>query len=347
MSLSAQPNSSALMPIDEFTEWWSNDKKTPYKYLRRRTILRIIWNKINASGYFKHLILREDFSDDCTYARRLLNYLSSTKPKEDDCHYENFYDLLKGVLDPLDKDVMPSPKEFINFAKTLLILNESRFDNEGGILSRAAIELKINPNYWCQLVVIKYTEKDLKEYGFTSTELAEKLKEFWIKKGSADCGVMITSAGQFFTYMINSLEFFACREAGDTPLVFVRDQDKIEEILTKVYKKVEWLADNIPGSEAKLFKSEAHDASYNKNYNFINASGKEVKHLLRVIKEHFYCSQEIMGVVAYYNKNHGKNYLVNGDDAKFIEFLNNHADKYNKLHKKLTKDGYFGDDEKF
>jgi len=349
----SEATGTPFMSLCEFELWWDQPAVNQYAYLRRRAVLRLIWNMIKQTSYFDCIgigkLLSGNHTSKNTYAQRILHYLfAMTMDDDKEEGYVNFYDLLCGVFNPLEKyGLAITPKELRDFSEILLALNEARFNYTYGVNDGEGAK---NPNLWNQLVVLKYNDKGLNGM-LTKSGLAAKLKAIWDSEGLFpdldEYGVKITSAGQFLTYILSDFEFSASMYTDTPPFVFIRDYDTISYVLAKVFTQSDKLIQYIVESEGKLFNSKEFDASFGYGYNYIRTENnvtEELKYPLRLIRHHKNYLHYIARIVRDYNKK-GVTYLFKGDDDELIYLLEYYESKYMSLHGSLVECGYLSESE--
>jgi len=341
-----------LMSLDDFKAWWEEPQGTDqyvsqYVYLRRRAILRLIWDIIKDTEYLDCIgegkLSNDHYVPKNTYARRILNYLFSVSLGEEDA-YTGFFELLSGVFNPLRKNNKNiNNGEYLDFSEILLALNESRFAYEFGVQDGEGAK---NPNRWDQLVVIKYNDKKLNG-SLNRRRLASKLRSIWNGRHPPDdldeYGVKITSAGRFFIdQVLVDFEFFASRYTDTAPFVFIRDYDKIKKVLEKVYSQVEKVTWWIKDREEELFESSAYKASHGYHYNYETIEDNvkyEEKYPLRLIRQHIRYLEHVTYIIEDCVEK-GKGYLKIGNDKDLPSLIKGFISRYTTLHKSLVDCGY-------
>ncbi|MDR2597885.1 MAG: hypothetical protein LBC76_11275 [Treponema sp.] len=324
-----------ILPFEKYETYWKFENII-YKYMLRRSILRLILNLIKTTKYFDLICTQNNkLNDMSTYARRILIWLSrrsSEKPE-----YAGFSELIEGVLQRPDEGGKPVLKPSVdNLAKTLAALDEFRFDDttNGG-----ETRTEGKPNKWCQLVVIKFN--DTKYEG--SSDLARKMWDEYQSESSSESagenryGVKITDAGRFFTYIQCDFEYFACRYCdSSTPLLLMRDYDTIEKTITRVYKKAKECIDYVIGQESE-FSHKNFRALDDRNY--LHRPGRDgLPFPYRIIKNHRHYLSHYIKIIELYE---GR-YLGLGieEDNKLVEFINSYSKQYKKIYDDLINNQY-------
>jgi hypothetical protein len=321
-----------VIEFDDYISYWKQDSII-YKYMLRRSILRIILNLIKTTNYFDFISAKKDINgkiqDKQTYTRRILTWLSRKGNEKKE--YISFQELINGVLQsPVVGEKTVTRERVNDLAEILLALDEFRFDAIDG--GRQTGSNEIRPNKWCQLAIIKFNDSN-----FNSKALSQKMwEEYQAELSESDqYGVKITDAGRFFIYIQCDFEYFACRYAkSNTPLLLLRDFGVIEETIRSVYNRAKECIDYVIWKE-HLFTNGNFRALDNRNYHYCQGS-IELPFPYRVIKKH---RQYLLQYKEIIGLKEGA-YLGKEEDEKLIKIINTYAGNYKSIFSRLKNDQY-------
>lgn len=340
---SIEKNSSCLNFL-QFSQLWETVSYGNTKYLCRQAILRLIFNEIARTGYFNRICnyTMPQFDEKNTYARRVLTWLSNENNFDTE-EYMSFYKLLKGVLccpDVSEGNI--SFTKILNLSEILTALDEYRFavsreDDPDGLIP--------GPNRWCQLIIIKFNDRDAT--GILDPEvLAKKMHEEFLNKNvkSNDFGIRITEAGYFFARVLCNFEYFSCRyDENDIPLIFLLDSKKIEKTIKTVFNSAKKCIDNTILFENSFFNQQFHVAEQcNYYFRHISNEGNIIPQSLpcRIILQH---RNYLLAYKSYIDDDelHEKLKLFSTVDRKEISAcVQNYINLYGEISNKLINSDY-------
>lgn len=264
--------------IKEYLKWWniaiSKNRTAHIKYLCRKAILRLFYNRYELKGLFERFGVdrKNGRSEYASYARKALTYLYQNNPTNKKDDYENYImleDLVSNVILPAEAVGFSGirPPNIKHLAKMLFLMTDT----------------KMVPHNWSPLVEIISTEDvSFTEASLLNTISTEKCKEYRIK---------ITDAGRAYALLNADFEYFACRyDDARCPLFSATTQKKGDryyclDIIRNVRKNATKCIDKLIESDGRFFQSASNENMY------IQMSKRkllflEIPHPVRIIRHH-------------------------------------------------------------
>jgi len=338
-----------VLTLDKYESFWDNKNiSTTYRYLPRRSILRLILNMIKETGFFRSILV-EGYplnNANTTLARRVLIWLSRKTDVKDE-YYVSFYELIEEVLRCIDlpKGTVEE-KDIEVLSKILIAMEEFRFESDDTNVGDIR-PYNLRPNRWCQLIVIKYNDNELKG-NLTADILYKKMLEIYELKStdSNEFGIKITHAGCFFTYIQSAFEYFACRydDNNSLPLLFMLDITKIKKTITCVFERAKKCIDHVLMHEYS-FSNGNFNSLYNREFQYRHITESknvvEMSFPLRIIKNH-------RNYLSEYKKIIGLNLIFDNENDKkdVVEHIDKYMKEYENLFKTIKNNKYVINDKK-
>ena len=332
-----------IISLEDYMSYWNTWERN-YRYMCRRSVLRLVWDIINDTGYFKSI--SEACGDpDGLYARSVLTWLSEKTDYRND-GYAGFCSLIDNVLRCPDiprNQYIPPEDKTENLAKVLIALDEFRYDEDYAGESHIPCRGK-SPNRWCQLAALKFNDEKLRD-DLASEKLTEKMKDIYESRGedSSEFGLKITEAGCFFTYMQCDFEYFACRyDDIRTPLTLMKDPDRIKATIKCVYESAKACIDRILSHEYTFFNknfSSSYDRGY--HYQLETRMGKKVERpfVVRIIINHRGYLGHYRKIIRDFIKSRGY-YIDPKTDQDLLDVIKNYMKEYQDIYVKLKHSRY-------
>lgn len=329
----------ACLNYSQFKQLWTEFNTNHVKFLCRQSIIRLIYNEISRTGYFRNIygtIVK--YNEKSTYARRILTWLVNNKNFEQE-DYVSFHIIVNEILKCPDVNGVNLDKEKIkDFAKVLMVLDEHRFT----VPREDVFNSSFGANRWCQLIVIKYNDPNLST-NLDAETLSDKLYEESGNVYDADnFGVKITEAGYYFVRALRDFEFFACRyDDNSTPLIFMKDVNEIKKTIRNVFLSAKDCIDNAISNESSFFNKHFIDSD---QFDLLHISNeKKVKFQslpLRIIIQH----RGYLQSYKYYiddDELHLKFKVFTGEQRKIISaYVQEYLDKYEEIFYDIKKSVY-------
>ena len=186
--------------VKEYLKWWevatSKRGNTHIKYLCRKAILRLFYNRYDLRGLYERFGVDRDAGrgDYATYARKALTYLYQNNPinrKDDAENYIMLQQLIKDIINPANAPGFAGigRNDLPQLAKMLYLMTD----------------IKMLPYNWSPLVEIISTGNK----PFTENTLLEALKD--LDNNCREYKIKITDAGRSYALLNADFEYFACR----------------------------------------------------------------------------------------------------------------------------------------
>ena len=330
--------------------WYKGDKHKYLRYLCRRAIIRLIFNKVRTirideaseSGILDELFFRVRTPSDVAtkYARKVLLFLMHNQynGKKISDTYISFSDLINGVFSEKQQksnwDTAKQKKEGNNvtndFARVLFFMSHYTLLN----------------SFWQQLVVMKYNDNKNKTKIILDPDAnpemcISKIEDILIdcyKSNSDGRGIKLTYTGVFLAYIQPEFSFFACRNEEDgLPLILRNNPYEICKTITTVYVDCVKCIRSIVEKDHKMFFNY-FDIANTPGVLYENEKEVKLTHPYRIIDNHIFYLNEYKNFIEKENRK-----IFNNDSkTKIINHIDEYISYYKILIKQL-KDGHGGE----
>lgn len=320
---------------DKFIEFYNEKGTMPYnnqkgyrfRYLCRRAIIRILFNRIeleNRGTFFDGIYFSDGENDESipsSYMRKMLiflmhNQVSNNRIRDE---YVSFNAIFDAVARP----------------KNNAVISKSTLEKIIILIYRLS-DFRLHDSAWQQLISIKFNYPD-KHLLSNEKQFVSKVIELY-KKGRLDSdnfGIKINYAGVFLAYIQSDFEFFACRcKEFRVPLIFSKDVKYITTLLDEVHLKAANCMDMVIQDEKSIFGYYKEMRLPNMKYLYkddvYDTKGRLLTHPERIINNHImylehykYFVNEVKDIFSYDDKN----IIVN----KVNEMIDKYKRDYNDL----------------
>jgi hypothetical protein len=319
-----------------FPELWDiemyskEDKENtrPCRYLCRRSILRIIFNKIRSRDdegngskdknilellYFvdgENKFMREDYR---TLVRRILIYLLHEFKEHD--NYISVSEIMINTININDVE------EVGKFSELLYHLG-----------SIALYRLKSS---WNVLVDIRFNDPKLKSISVEDFKTEIQQISTDLRTGKTLTNTMVsarlTNSGKFFSFVHSHFELFAARcDHNAPPIIFSKNITTIIDTIKGVYEKALGCISAAIELEYKKFSDFLRMYRTNKRYLYVEKSGARTPHAIRIITDHLTYLEHYKWFVNLNTNNNKKIFSVEERDAIF-EAIDEFSNRYTGL----------------
>ena len=345
-----QKNFREITPRDFVDFWNRGDDIKFFRYLCRRAIIRLMFNKVRTikidgaseSGILDELFFRVRTPSDVAtkYARKILLFLMAKQynNKKISDTYIPFTDLIKGVF---------SAKQQKNNWDTAC--QQGVGNNVTNDFARVLFFMShysLLNSFWQQLVVLKYNDNINRTEIFLDPDANPNICISKIEEMLIDCyksndngrGIKLTYTGVFLAYIQPEFSFFACRNEEDgLPLILRNNAIEICKTITNVYVDCVKCIRSIIEKDYMIFDNY-FDMEKTPRVLYVNEKNMKLTHPHRIISSHIFYLNEYKNFIEKENKR------VFCDKSKVM--MINHIDEYLSYYKILRKqliDGHGGE----